>query len=57
MLEQILTKETVDEELRLSASASSTPAEEDSRSLRTQKSSSSSTHNSTPSTPNAVMTG
>lgn len=63
MLEQILTKESVNEECRLSASSSGqqTPCDEDGRSLstasfRTHKSSSSS-QNSTPSTPIAVMTG
>lgn len=63
MLEQILTKESVDEELRLSTSSSGhpTPVDEDGRSLstaslRTHKPSSSS-QNSTPSMPIAVMAG
>lgn len=70
MLEQILTKESVNEECRLSASTSAsasssgqqTPVDEDGRSLstasfRTHKSSSSSQNSTQPSTPIAVMTG
>lgn len=63
MLEQILTKESVNEELRLSSSSQQTPVDEDGRSMSTASlrthisSSSSSSQNSTPSTPVAVATG